>query len=270
MSMLEVQNLSVRFGSAVIVDDVSFSVQDGDWLMLIGPNGAGKSTIVNAVSRGVPYTGTVFFEGKDVQKTPAHLLARGMGVLAQHHTVGYAFSVEEVVRLGRYAYAPGIFSRRSDEDERSVAEAMELTGVAHIARQSVLTLSGGELQRVFLAQLFAQNPRLLLLDEPTNHLDLVYQKQIFSLVREWLSRAAAPWCRSCTISRSRGCTEAAACCSTTVRSLPRGRPRTCSRRKRSTPFTAWMSPTGCAPCSPNGKSEESSKAPPEPRRRLLL
>ena len=166
MSMLEVQNLSVRFGSAVIVNDVSFSVQDGDWLMLIGPNGAGKSTIVNAVSRGVPYTGTVLFEGKDVQKTPAHLLARGMGVLAQHHTVGYAFSVEEVVRLGRYAYAPGIFSRRSDEDERSVAEAMELTGVAHIARQSVLTLSGGELQRVFLAQLFAQNPRLLLLDEP--------------------------------------------------------------------------------------------------------
>ena len=58
MSMLEVQNLSVRFGSAVIVNDVSFSVQDGDWLMLIGPNGAGKSTIVNAVSRGVPYTGT--------------------------------------------------------------------------------------------------------------------------------------------------------------------------------------------------------------------
>ena len=88
MSMLEVQNLSVRFGSAVIVNDVSFSVQDGDWLMLIGPNGAGKSTIVNAVSRGVPYTGTVLFEGKDVQKTPVHLLARGMGVLAQHHTVG--------------------------------------------------------------------------------------------------------------------------------------------------------------------------------------
>ena len=184
MSMLEVQNLSVRFGSAVIVNDVSFSVQDGDWLMLIGPNGAGKSTIVNAVSRGVPYTGTVLFEGKDVQKTPAHLLARGMGVLAQHHTVGYAFSVEEVVRLGRYAYAPGIFSRRSDEDERSVAEAMELTGVAHIARQSVLTLSGGELQRVFLAQLFAQNPRLLLLDEPTTYLDIAHQLEVMKIITE--------------------------------------------------------------------------------------
>lgn len=184
----ETKELAIGYGSAPLASDITLGAVPGQILALIGPNGAGKSTIVNAVSRGVPYTGTVLFEGKDVQKTPAHLLARGMGVLAQHHTVGYAFSVEEVVRLGRYAYAPGIFSRRSDEDERSVAEAMELTGVAHIARQSVLTLSGGELQRVFLAQLFAQNPRLLLLDEPTNHLDLVYQKQIFSLVREWLSK----------------------------------------------------------------------------------
>ena len=191
-----------------------------------------------------------------------------MGVLAQHHTVGYAFSVEEVGGFGRYAYAPGIFSRRSDEDERSVAEAMELTGVAHIARQSVLTLSGGELQRVFLAQLFAQNPRLLLLDEPTNHLDLVYQKQIFSLVREWLSGAAAPWCRSCTISLARMYGSRGVLLDH-GRIAAAGRPRTCSRRKRSTPFTAWMLPTGCAPCSHNGKSEESSKAPPEPRRRFL-
>ena len=186
--MIEIRDVVKTFDGFRALDGVTMTVPRGAVYGLVGPNGAGKSTIVNAVSRGVPYTGTVFFEGKDVQKTPAHLLARGMGVLAQHHTVGYAFSVEEVVRLGRYAYAPGIFSRRSDEDERSVAEAMELTGVAHIARQSVLTLSGGELQRVFLAQLFAQNPRLLLLDEPTNHLDLVYQKQIFSLVREWLSK----------------------------------------------------------------------------------
>ena len=182
--MLEVQNLSVRFGSAVIVNDVSFSVQDGDWLMLIGPNGAGKSTIVNAVSRGVPYTGTVLFEGKDVQKTPAHLLARGMGVLAQHHTVGYAFSVEEVVRLGRYAYAPSIFSRRSDEDERSVAEAMELTGVAHIARQSVLTLSGGELQRVLLALALEPMPNILILDEPLSGVDVEGMSLLMDMLDE--------------------------------------------------------------------------------------
>ena len=186
MSMLEVRDLSVRCGSAAIVNGVSFSVELGDWLMLVGPNGAGKSTIVNAVSRGVPYTGEVRFKGRNIRKIPPNVLARGMGVLSQQHAVGYAFTVAEVVRLGRYAYAPGIFASHSDEDERRVAEAMERTGVASLARQSVLTLSGGELQRVFLAQLFAQDPRLLLLDEPTNHLDLVYQKQIFALIGQWL------------------------------------------------------------------------------------
>ena len=66
------------------------------------------------------------------------------------------------------------------------AQALSLTGLTELAGQSVLTLSGGELQRTFLAQLFAQNPKLLILDEPTNHLDLVYQKQIFALIQQWL------------------------------------------------------------------------------------
>ena len=134
MSMLEVRDLSVRCGSAAIVNDVSFSVEPGDWLMLVGPNGAGKSTIVNAVSRGVPYTGEVRFKGRDIRKIPPNVLARGMGVLSQQHAVGYAFTVAEVVRLGRYAYAPGIFASHSDEDERRVAEAMERTGVAVVAK----------------------------------------------------------------------------------------------------------------------------------------
>ena len=67
-----------------------------------------------------------------------------------------------------------------------VARALELTGMARFVDQNVLTLSGGELQRTFLAQLFAQNPSVLLLDEPTNHLDLVYQKQVFELIAEWV------------------------------------------------------------------------------------
>ena len=117
----------------------------------------------------------------------AHELARGIGVLAQNHFVGYAFSVEEVVRLGRYAYAPTIFSRHSGE-EQAVRAALEQTGLYELRHQSVLTLSGGELQRTFLAQTFCQDPRLLLLDEPTNHLDLVYQKQVFELIQKWLKQ----------------------------------------------------------------------------------
>ncbi|MBE7003391.1 MAG: ABC transporter ATP-binding protein [Ruminococcaceae bacterium] len=185
MKLLEVNRLSVHLGGRDIVRDVSFSVDEGDWLMIVGPNGAGKSTIVNAISQGVPYTGTALFRGKDLRGFKPHLLAQHVGVLSQNHAVGYAFSVEEVVRLGRYAYAPGVFSARTDTDEQAVDEALRLTGLREIAGQSVLTLSGGELQRAFLAQLFAQDPELLILDEPTNHLDLVYQKQVFSLIEQW-------------------------------------------------------------------------------------
>ena len=184
--MLEVEHLSVRYGAFAAVDDCSFSVSDGQWLMIIGPNGAGKSTILSAVSQGVPYTGAIRFAGQDLKKTDAAARARSIGILSQNHFVGYAFTVEEVVRLGRYSHRSGLFSSRRAEDEAAVEDALERTGLTALRGQSVLTLSGGELQRTFLAQVFAQDPRYLLLDEPTNHLDLVYQKQIFALISEWL------------------------------------------------------------------------------------
>ena len=146
--------------------------------MIVGPNGAGKSTIINAVSQAVPYEGQVLFEGKDFAKLRSVQRAKSLGVLAQNHYVGYSFSVGEVVRLGRYAYAKGPLSPRDAEDEARVADALNKTGMEKLVSQSVLTLSGGELQRAFLAQLFAQNPRLLMLDEPANHLSLTLVEEI--------------------------------------------------------------------------------------------
>jgi iron complex transport system ATP-binding protein len=186
MSFLEVRNLTVCYGDLTIVRQASFALEEGQWLMVVGPNGAGKSTLINAISQGVPYTGDVFFKGENIRFIKAVRLARCMGVLAQNHHVGYRFTVEEVVRLGRYAYAPGIFSKFDESGQADVAAALEVTGLTALANQSVLTLSGGELQRTFLAQLLAQNPQLLLLDEPTNHLDLVYQKQLFAILQKWL------------------------------------------------------------------------------------
>ena len=186
--MLEVKDLTVRFGSLTIVDDISFSVKPREWLMIAGPNGAGKSTIVSAISQGVAYGGEVLFEGKNVARVKPSVLARQFGVLTQNHSVGYSFTVEEVVKLGRYAYSKGVFSSTDDEDLLKIEEALELTGMGPYRNQSVLTLSGGELQRTFLAQLFAQDPKLLILDEPTNHLDLVYQKQVFELIKAWIEQ----------------------------------------------------------------------------------
>jgi len=184
--MLETRNLSVKYGSLTILDDVSFSVGERQWVMIAGPNGAGKSTIVNAVSRGAPYTGEVLLDGRDIKKYKSAELARKLGILAQSSNVGYSFSVEEVVKLGRYSYSGGLLSPKSGGDEAFVERALELTGLRELRHQSVLTLSGGERQRTFLAQVLAQDPELLILDEPTNHLDLVFQKQTFALINGWI------------------------------------------------------------------------------------
>lgn len=186
--MLQVKDLTVKIGDLTIVDHLNFTLAENQWLMLVGPNGAGKSTVVNAVSQGMAYTGTVLYEGKDVKRYKPVELARKLGVLSQQHQVGYSFSVEEVVRLGRYSYSPGIFKNKTDTDNDMVEEALRITGLSDLREQSVLTLSGGELQRTFLAQLLAQDPKLLILDEPANHLDLIYQKQVFSLIREWMQK----------------------------------------------------------------------------------
>ena len=183
MSILRVENLGVSFGQTPIFQDVSFELNEGDWLMMIGPNGCGKSTLVRAISGAVPYAGRILYLDEDIRRLRPGELARNIGILAQNHYVGYAFTVREVVRLGRYAYRR---NRGSDpEGESQIRRALELTGMNALADKSVLHLSGGELQRVFLAQLFAQAPRVLILDEPTNHLDLIYQKQVFELVSEW-------------------------------------------------------------------------------------
>lgn len=184
--MLEVKDLTVKYGSLVIVDRVSFKLEENQWLMIVGPNGAGKSTLIGAISQSIDYSGGVFFEGGDASGIKPRELARRMGVLMQNNQVGYSFTVSEVVKLGRYAYSGGVFSGLSDEDEERIAAALEMTGMTSMREQSVMTLSGGELQRAFLAQLLAQNPRILILDEPSNHLDLVYQKQVFGLINEWV------------------------------------------------------------------------------------
>ncbi len=184
--MLKAEHLTVRYGDHTVVDDLSFSLQEGQWLMLVGPNGAGKSSLIEAIAQGVPYAGSIQLHGRDIRRFRPQQLAQQLGVLSQRNAVGYAYTVDEVVKLGRYAYTSGIFSHHDKDGQSQVEQALQLTGLTELRHASVLTLSGGELQRVFLAQVFAQDPRLLILDEPANHLDLVYQKHIFSLIAEWL------------------------------------------------------------------------------------
>lgn len=184
--MLDIGHVTVRYGNFTAVSDVSFTLGEGMWLMLVGPNGAGKSTLIEAVSGGVSYDGKILYKGKNLRSLKPAQRAREIGVLAQHNLPGYAFTVEEVVRLGCYSRSSGFFSGPDPGQEERVENALELTGMTALRRADMLTLSGGEMQRVFLAQVFAQDPQLLILDEPANHLDLKYQQHIFSLIQEWL------------------------------------------------------------------------------------
>lgn len=186
--MLNAKNITVRYGDATIVKDISFSLKEGQWLMLAGPNGAGKSTLIHAISQGTSYTGDIQLSGKNIRSYKPMQLARKIGVLSQQNNVGYAYTVEEIIALGRYAHNIGFLSSKDDNAEAYIEKALQLTGLEKLRHHNVLTLSGGELQRTFLAQVFAQDPEILILDEPANHLDLVYQKHIFSLIQTWLKQ----------------------------------------------------------------------------------
>lgn len=186
-AMLKVDGLRVAYGTLEVVKGVSFALHSGQWLMLCGPNGAGKSTLVKAIAQSARWTGHIALNGRDIRTIRPRELGRMVGVLSQNHQLGYAFTVEEVVALGRYAYG-GPLAGADSEGERHIAQALACTGMAQLRRQSMLALSGGEMQRAFLAQVFAQDPALLMLDEPANHLDPVYQRQIFSLIGDWLKQ----------------------------------------------------------------------------------
>jgi iron complex transport system ATP-binding protein len=184
--MLKIDNVSVKIENKYLIKDISFEMKENEIMMVIGPNGAGKTTLIKAIMKNIKHSGNVLLSGKDIAEFSSSELARKIGVLTQKHTQQFSFTVYEVVSLGRYAHQNGLFSKLTRDDEEKISEALRLTGTEHLKDSSVLTLSGGELQRIFLAAAFAQDPKILILDEPTNHLDLQYQIGIFDTLKEWV------------------------------------------------------------------------------------
>lgn len=153
---LTAEHVSVLRGRTEIVHDVSFSVIDGQWLMICGPNGAGKSTLLSAVSQELPYTGLVTLDGTDLRRMKPRQLARRMAMLRQLSDLAYAYTVEEVVAMGRYAHR-GLLQADNGGAE-AVERALQAVQLQDKRRQNILTLSGGERQRMLLAQVLCQEP----------------------------------------------------------------------------------------------------------------
>ena len=164
--ILEVRHLVKRFGDVTAVDDLSFRVREGELFAFLGVNGAGKSTIVNAVSRGVPYTGTVLFEGKDLTKLREKELAKirldEMGFIFQQMYMMKNLTILDNIVL------PAAESKKSKESREEKQERgeqlMRKMGIIEIADNDINEVSGGQLQRACICRSMVNHPKLLFAD----------------------------------------------------------------------------------------------------------
>jgi iron complex transport system ATP-binding protein len=181
--VLAAERVSVGYGAAPVLCDVSLALGRGEMVALLGRNGAGKSTLLRLLS-GVltPSRGTVCLDGVPLARLGHRQVARRQAVVPQEVHVPFAFTVREVVALGRTAHVPFLHGE-SARDRHAVERALRLLALEPLAARPYNSLSAGERQRAVLAMALAQEPRVLLLDEPTVHLDLAHQLSVLELVR---------------------------------------------------------------------------------------
>jgi ferric hydroxamate transport system ATP-binding protein len=186
---LSCRRITAGYRGVPVVQDAGVDIRAGEVTALVGPNGSGKSTLLRTLARlHRQDSGEVCLaDGTDADDLSARAFARRVSLLTQQRPTPTGLLVRDVVTFGRHPHRgrwqrPG--SAADPEGARAVADAMRLTGVAEMADRAVDELSGGELQRVWLATCLAQDTEVLLLDEPTNHLDLRYQVEVLDLMRD--------------------------------------------------------------------------------------
>lgn len=183
--MLEVKNIYCGYNGEDVVKNVSFKVSRGENICIVGPNGCGKSTLLKAIANLLSFKGQILLDGKDTKLLKRKELATKVSLMNQSSNILFPYSIYETVALGRYAHLNGVFSRLSKDDDEIINKSLDKVGILDIKDKLISELSGGQLQRVFLARAFAQDPDVIILDEPTNHLDLRYQIEILDYLKLW-------------------------------------------------------------------------------------
>ncbi len=181
MKLLELKNVTKRYGSLYALDKVSLGIEKGEWIAIMGPSGSGKSTMMNIIScMDKPTEGQVFFDGKDITKYSRRKLTKfhrdkiGL-VFQQFHLINYLNAVENVMVAQYYHSMP---------DEKEALEALERVGLKDRAKHLPSQLSGGEQQRVCIARALINSPELILADEPTGNLDEANENIVLDLFRQ--------------------------------------------------------------------------------------
>ena len=181
--LLKIEDIDFSYLSSKILDGVTFDAKSGEFLGIMGPNGSGKTTLLRCISDVLsPQIGTVLMDGKDIHKLSKKEIAKNIGVVPQNSVVDFAFTISELVLMGRTPHTERFKSETSHDFE--IAEnVMKLTNTLHLAERTFDELSGGERQRVIIARALAQEPKILLLDEATVHLDISSKFEILNLVK---------------------------------------------------------------------------------------
>ena len=188
MVLLNVDGIECRYGSVKILENISLSVKEGDFVGILGPNGSGKTTLLKSISRVLkPYKGTILLNKDDIYSLPGREVAKQLAVVPQDSSIGFSFLALDVVLMGRNPHMSR-FQLESTKDLSVARRVMELTNTWQLAERSINELSGGEKQRVIIARALAQEPRVLLLDEPMTHLDIINQLEIMDLVKDLCSK----------------------------------------------------------------------------------
>ncbi len=179
---LEIDGLGYDYDDKRVLESITFNVCPGEILGILGPNGCGKTTMLKNLNRNLsPHRGCVLLDGTDLEELHKRDIARRIASVPQSNEIRFAFTVREMVEMGRMPFQEA-FRGSTSEDERIVDEAMRLTGITDMSERLINTMSGGERQRVIIARAIAQSPEIILMDEPTLHLDINMQFEVLDLV----------------------------------------------------------------------------------------
>lgn len=182
--MITVNQVVVRVPGKDILRTISVEVEKGDFIGLIGPNGSGKSTLLKTMaSLKIPVSGSVQIQGFESVDLKPKEMARLVSYVPQDTTIEFDFTVEDIVKMGRHIHTTR-FAPDSKQDEVKVEEAMRWTGISSLKERSILSLSGGQRQLVFIAKALAQDTPILLLDEPISALDIHYQLHVLMMLKK--------------------------------------------------------------------------------------
>ncbi|MBG7602492.1 MAG: ABC transporter ATP-binding protein [Gammaproteobacteria bacterium] len=186
-ALLQCREISIRAGNRELIHQLQWRIEPQQCWGILGPNGCGKTSLLHSLAglREVE-EGGIFIQQQSINSYSRRELAQLIGLLFQHSSYDFPTRVEELVMSGRFAHQ-NLLAGVSAEDRQLVHTAMQNFMIAHLAERAANTLSGGEMQRVAMAILHTQSPRIALLDEPENHLDPGVMFKLLQLLKEFFS-----------------------------------------------------------------------------------